>query len=141
MRDILFRGKRVDDGEWVYGSFVMDATEQLGGGCGADGYIRSYNRETKKVEMYEVQRETVGQYIGLTSNYGESDGRKIFEGDVVNVYSFTGKRDKRYATVEWDSYFLHWAAGGSSLYSDEVIEIVGNIHNFVIPFGGADNGE
>ena len=60
MREILFRGKRLDNGEWVYGNFCMDALEQTRGLCGLDGFIRRYNTDTKRMEMYEVDRETVG---------------------------------------------------------------------------------
>ena len=83
MREILFRGKSVDDNEWVYGSFCRDAVEQrLGIGTGADGFIRFYDTETKKMKMVEAQRETVGQYTELNDN----NKAKIFEGDIVRCY-------------------------------------------------------
>ena len=91
MREILFRGKRIDNGEWVEGNFCMDAIEQLYGcNTGMDGFIRRFNPAIHKSNMFEVDRETVGQFTGFT----DRNGVKIFEGDIVHVKAcsccFTG---------------------------------------------------
>lgn len=76
MREILFKGKRSDNGEWVQGSPVDSI-------CGAISKIEFYDGLTD-CETVDVIPETVGQYTGLT----DKNGTKIFEGDIVQYNTF-----------------------------------------------------
>lgn len=78
-REILFRGIDNDTGEWVYGSFCMDALEQMHGPFGAPGYIRFLDKATALMLTVGVDRGTVGQYTGCL----DRNGRRIFEGDYL----------------------------------------------------------
>jgi uncharacterized phage protein (TIGR01671 family) len=141
MREILFRGKRVDNGEWVEGFFVL--AEDV---CKPDNAITPLIFETDLIHFgygefnsaIEVIPETVGQYTGVT----DRNGRKIFEGDVVDVYDAFGKLDKERLTVEWDELFSCWRIGKSSLYGSVHVashKIIGNIHdNPKLPKGGKE---
>ena len=69
MREIKFRGKRIDNGEWAYGYVWLNQRNQhfidvKGGG-------------------YEVDRETVGQFIGVHDDHDE----KMYEGSIIKMFT------------------------------------------------------
>lgn len=72
MREILFRGKRTDNGEWVEGA--LDNFDK------ASTRILSKNR--RSLWNISVIPETIGQFAGIT----DDNGKKIFEGDIVKTH-------------------------------------------------------
>ena len=93
-REILFRGKRVDNGEWVEGFYCPRPYSHFP--CEPSIFpIATIDKEWYGIE---VILETVGQFTGLT----DKNGVKIFEGDIVTVEN-PNISDDEYGIVKFDN--------------------------------------
>lgn len=140
MREILFRGKRCYNGEWVYGNLVVDKNDKPHivpkDYFYEDGHHLQYYDDTDKPVFLDP--ETVGQFTGLT----DKNGTKIFEGDILEGVDYD--EEYGFGIVTWyDGAF--WIENGSwcgtfcENYNATAFEVIGNIHDNPELIGGADN--
>ena len=123
MRDILFRGKRIDNGKWAYGSLVKTSSNEY---VIVDDW--DYGLVFERF-IHGVIPETVGQFTGV-----HDDSVMIFDGDIVKSTALGNDHNQLGATVK--SEIVIWQGntclktGLATLYPFNVthnIQVIGNI--------------
>ena len=148
MREILFRGKRLDNSDWVEGYLYEHEPPLVGIVSEKDEPKASkwfitrtgfadWNM-SRPVELVEVDPSTVGQYTGLK----DKNGKRIFEGDVVQAH-FRTNHSKQIFRVTFDNGMFIFNNGYVKLPVRGIygIKVIGNVHdNPEYMKEGADNG-
>lgn len=128
MREILFRGKRMDNEEWVKGDLIREPWGYCIQVVDGDG-----NLFTRK--KYAIDTSTVGQYTGLL----DKNGKHIFEGDIIEQSGcrwIVGFQNNAFVALEEDGsmqfalfeqYIFDW--NEKTWSPPDYFEIIGNIHD------------
>lgn len=144
IREVIFRGKRTDNGEWVCGYYtkaryflnkkemhiIFEPDVEAFPHCEFTGYE-------------EVLPETVGQYTGLT----DKNGVRIFEGDIVHCVSKLDSADMviifecgQFRMILAEKYHEYQTNVGYYDINCFAKEVIGNIHDNPELLGGENNG-
>ena len=137
MREILFKAKRLSDGEWVEGNIVnvpADADFMPGAYILPRLVSARADPPTKGIMLggfFEVAPSNVCQYNGLT----DSNGNKIFEGEIIRWTNWKGEQKEAPVCYdpEWNRFCV-WLNGAESMgvnkhLSTSGIELIGSIHD------------
>ena len=137
MREVLFRGKRIVNGNWIEGyyskGFLFPEEETL------RDFIYTFSEESGKWEFdYAiVDLETVGQYTGLC----DKNGKKIFEGDILDCGDRITYVSWHEGCGTWDCKFVRYKGKLCSNGIENAewkyrATVIGNIHDNPEMLGG-----
>lgn len=120
-REILFKAKRLDNGEWVEGLPGYDI----------DGKITELEvyKSFCNCQTHVIDSDTICQYTGLT----DKNGRKIWENDICIIEDGTLDEEDGCFICKWDDYAARYILDGNGLIADfdnvdtRYVEIIGNI--------------
>ena len=130
-RDILFRGKRADNGEWIYGYYATQSNHAC---FECELKYESFILKDEFMDWglgglaeYKVIPETVGQFTGMYDKLNN----KIFEGDIVRCLSLEyGYVNKEVYYVESKAKFVLRNCGTDYDFEEYIdVEVIGNIYN------------
>lgn len=141
MREILFRGKKISNGEWVYGG-IMQTFHPNFDNDSVETFLQQkpncYCICADGKDVF-VEQSSICQYTGLT----DKNGKKIFEGDIVkaqitqNLWTKVKKYIETYVVEYHKNYcYFYLKKSGNNLlfdgnwqYAVDICEVIGNIHD------------
>lgn len=132
MREIKFRGKRIDNGEWVYGSLDLNDERP------AISWLQTNEEGEQEPWLAYVKGNTVGQFTGYT----DYNNREVYEGDIIELQSATINNhdfDQIQLSVVWlgdsvrlhpaDRYYHRGACVDLRMTAAKRGKVIGNVHD------------
>lgn len=113
MREIKFRGKRIDNGEWIEGYFYHE-----------EFYGEIITLELKTTHICDIN--TIGQYTGLK----DKNGKEIYEGDILDFDEKEWGESGYVSAVVWDEKECCFCFdGGTPFDVGQWRKVIGNIYD------------
>lgn len=133
MREILFRGKRMDNGEWIFGYYFQKKNL-----FSEEGLPVIHGISDEPPFGAKVDQETVGQYTGLE----DKNGKRIFEGDIVEGLDYTAE-DGGYGIIGFEEGAFDVSNNDicGTFYENywgKDFEVIGNVYDNPELMGGAE---
>lgn len=135
MREILFRAKRIDNGEWVEGYYIYHIKRTI---CPIGDSVKPEDEQhvimqdgfsdwnmPRNTVVFDIDPETVCQYTGLT----DKNGKRIWENDIVSGY-FNHKKITGFIKYGSNAVYYIEREGSYGIHQDnseDWLEVIGNI--------------
>ena len=116
MREIKFRGKSLETGEWIFGDLIENQGRFFIYKASSETTFKDDDDGQIVLVAKEVDQKTVGQYVGIR----DATGQKIYDGDIIR--DWRGVREVKFEIFDNRQ-------GYEIELDDSDLEVIGNIHD------------